>query len=301
LRSLIGLDGTTLRPYVLDWFGAHFLINGPVASGKSNLLRALLLGIAERYSPAQVLMALVDFGQDSLRPLRRLPHALAYITDEGALFENLRRFKAEIEWRRREIDNLGADDAGRDGEARRYPFPPIIVAIDDYDQLQEALGGASYDLFVELGQMIRRDSRLGFHFVIAGETTNMLRAGDMLLRQLRLLRTGFCLVSADSVEVLGGKVTTAMRRDELPDGRGYHVARGAVRLVQFAHCAEPARRAREIASRWDGFPPAVWIRRSDAPDSPPPPSSPPDAPPGLDFDFDLSGALDDYRKQQGYS
>lgn len=302
LRAAIGLDGLTLRPYTLDWRSAHFLVIGPVGSGKSNQLRALLLSIAGRYPPADVNMLLVDFGQESLRPLRRLPHVIAYLTDEQALFEHLGHFRAEIGWRRAEIARRGAGDDLDEGETGRCLFPPIIVAIDDYDQLQEALGGVGQEVFTELGQMIRRDSRLGFHFLVAGETTNMLRAGDPLLRQLRLLRSGFALVAAESVEVLGSKVTAAMRREELVVGRGYHIARGAARLAQFAHCPEPGRLARDIAARWSGYGRAAWTHRAPIAGPPPVRGAPPQAP-GLDLDFelDLAGALEDYRKQQGYT
>jgi S-DNA-T family DNA segregation ATPase FtsK/SpoIIIE len=309
LQSVIGLDGMTLRPNVLNWLaeGTHFLINGPVATGKSSLIRTLILGVAQRYAPHEVSVLLIDFSQESLRPLRRLPHVIDYVTDETGLFSQLRHFQAEITWRRAEIERRkqgGGDDSENLMDTAHYPFPPIIVAIDDYDQLQDALGGVGYELFDELGKMIRRDSRLGFHFLIAGETSNMSRAGDMILKQLRLTRSGFCLVSADSVEVLGGRVTTAMRRDTLPDGRGYHVTRNAIRLVQFAHTLEPASLVRDIVNRWGDAGRAVWAHPYNGPDNPPAPTASGPANrdlPGLDFDFDLSGALEDYRKQQGYT
>jgi len=308
LQSLIGVDGMTLQPRVLHWSGdgPHFLINGPVATGKSTLLRTLLLGIAERYSPAEVNMLLVDFSQASLRPLRHLPHVIQYVTDETTLFDQLRYFRAEMSWRRAEMNmrKQSGDDHDELDTQDTCPFAPLILAIDDYDQLQEALAGTGYEAFEELAQTIRRDSRLGLHVIIAGETSNMARGGDSILKQLRLTRSGFALSSTDAVEVLGGRVTATMRREEHPDGRGYQVARNSIRLVQFAQSSEPARLARMIAAHWGETPHAAWVHLGDLPPVPTPaaPAAPaPASAPNLDFDFDLGGALEDYRKQQGYS
>jgi S-DNA-T family DNA segregation ATPase FtsK/SpoIIIE len=306
-QSVIGLEGMTLKPWKMTWGaeGGHFLIAGTVASGKSSLLRTLLLSAAAHYAPSEVALLLVDFGRESLRPLRHLPHVLSYVSDEQALIAQLRRVHAELAWRRAAIERERGSDGMPDvNEAMTEPFPALFVAIDDYDQVQDALGGAGFELLDALGQAVRREGRVGLHVLVAGETTAMARAGDTMLRLLRLTRSGFSLGSAEGVELLGGRVTPAMRRDELPTGRGYHVSRYAVRLVQGAYCPDPARLARDIAAFWRDVPRAEWLHPPDAVSVGGVPTVRPGqsgaGAPALDFGFDLDGALQDYRKQQGY-
>ncbi len=299
LRSVIGVEGETLQPITLHWRDApHWLILGAYGSGKSSLLRTLLLGVAARYAPREAAFVLIDFSRETLRPLRHLPHVLRYVTDPPSLANALDRLTAELAWRQNELERLTTADEELDS-ADAQPFMPIIVALDDYDQLQDVLDGTHYEQLDELAAWLRRDARLGLHLVANGETLAMQRGGDALLKVLRSGRAGMALSDAESVDVLGGRVSPTMRRAALPTGRGYWVRRGALRLVQFAHASDPRRLAREIAARWADFPTATWEDHPDLPPSPAPRRAAP-PPPELDFTFDLDGALEDYKKQQGY-
>jgi len=188
------------------------------------------------------------------------------------------------------------------GDTEGYSFPPIIIAIDDYDQLRDALT-YSYNQLTDLGRIVRADTRLGVHIVVAGETNGLSSGSDRLVKQIKLMRAGFCLVSAESVEFMGGRVTRAMRNAQLPNGRGFQVSRNNSDLAQFAHQQDPADLIRQIVERWGGYERVTWAH--PATDDGQPAAPPPTAvltPKGngfsLDFDFDLSGALDDYKKQQ---
>lgn len=304
----VGLDGLTLQHRVLDWRreGPHFLVNGPVGSGKSSLLAGLLLGTAAQYAPDEVWVLLVDFSR-SLRRFRNLPHVIDYVTDESSLMTNLAHFVAELNWRRQELESWQSEqnDFADDDDEQPVPFPPILIMIDDYDQMRDAIG--SYDSPIDaLGRSIRKDSHLGFHLIVAGETSNMSRGSDLLLKQLRLMRSGFGLVSAEAVELLGGRVTAAMRSERLPDGRGYHVTRNSARLMQFTHSIEPAQTLKLIHARWHGYSRAAWQHQANPDDieALEQSATPPGGAPAPDMNsanwFDIGGALDDYKKQQGY-
>jgi DNA segregation ATPase FtsK/SpoIIIE, S-DNA-T family len=301
IETAIGLESISLRARHLRWAdeGTHFLVTGPVASGKSSLLRTLLLSAASRYSSAELAMLLVDFSRESLRPLRRLPHVLAYVDDEESLFTQLTHLQAELAWRRGQLAALAtkAEEDEQLAANRRYDFPPLVVAFDDYDQVQDALGGVGHDIFEELGRVLRRESRLALHVLLSSETASANRAGDALLRALRLNRAGISLVNADGVESLGGRVTAAMRKTDLPAGRGYQVLRNTTQVVQFAHVVSPLALVRDIASRWSAR--AKWPHPAEGVPLPAPPVSQ-RLGLELDFDFDFDGALTDYRQQQGY-
>jgi hypothetical protein len=179
----------------------------------------------------------------------------------------------------------------------------ICIAIDDYDQLRDALT-YSYNQLTELGRIVRADTRLGVHIVVAGETNGLSSGSDRLIKQIKLMRAGFCLVSAESVEFMGGRVTRAMRNAQLPNGRGFQVSRNSSDLAQFAHQQDPADLIRRIVTQWGGYSRVAWAHPATD-DGQPAAAAPTTAvltPTtngfSLDFDFDLSGALSDYKKQQ---
>jgi S-DNA-T family DNA segregation ATPase FtsK/SpoIIIE len=303
LETLLGVESTRLQPYRWNWLeeGPHLLINGPVASGKSSLLRTLLLGVAARYSPAQVQMLLVDFNQQSLSRLGQLPHVIATVMDEDALAQQLYHMASELNWRTAELQRrktegtIGLDDSGS-------LFPPLILAIDDYDQLRDALT-TSYTQLVDLSRFVRADRRLGLHFIVAGESSGLTSGTDRLIKQIRLMRSGVGLVTPDAIELLGARVTRAMRQIQLPNGRGYTLSREGMSLIQFAHLQDPTGLVRELVGRWQGHRRAVWAHPASG--ELPKPSAAPAAPAaskaggaGFDFSFDMAGALDDYKKQQ---
>jgi S-DNA-T family DNA segregation ATPase FtsK/SpoIIIE len=299
LRSWLGIEGDLLQPFPMHWRDApHWLILGTYGSGKSSLLRALLLSVAARYAPHEVAFLLVDFSRETLRPLRRLPHTLSYLTDPASLAQSLQRLQAELAWRHQALIQRSTAEDERD-LADWQPFAPIIIAFDDYDQVQDSLDNAQRDQLDALAAWLRQDARLGLHAVASGELLAMQRSGDPFLKALRACRSGMALGEAEGAELLGGRLTPVARRTPLPLGRGYWVRRGAVRLIQFAHAADPRRLVGEIAARWAHFPPAAWIDRPRTPDLPLP-SRPSPATFSLDFSFDLEGALEDYKKQQGY-
>ncbi|MFQ3534946.1 MAG: FtsK/SpoIIIE domain-containing protein [Aggregatilineales bacterium] len=300
LRSWLGVEGNLLRPFLLHWRDApHWLILGGYGSGRSSLLRTLLLGVAARYAPCEAAFVLIDLSREALRPLRHLPHILSYATDPASLSQALKRLQAELIWRHNALMQLSAaEDEPNSADAQ--PFMPIILAIDDYDQLQEALATEQFEQLDALSAWLRHDARLGLHAIASGQTLAMQRSGDAFLKALRACRSGMVLGEVEGVEVLGGRLTAAVRRTALPLGRGYWLRRGALRLIQFAHAAHPRRLAHEIAARWANFPPAMWVSRPELPRAP---TAPRLGSAGFDlnFTFDLEGALEDYRKQQGYT
>ena len=101
--------------------------------------------------------------------------------------------------------------------------------MDDYDLTRDAMG-LNEEILAKLGKLIRQDSNLGFHFILSSITHNISNNADPLIMQLKLARVGISLGDTETLEILGGRVTSAMRGEELPEGRGYLVSRSGSRL-----------------------------------------------------------------------
>jgi len=215
LRVPIGSDAEG-QPVELDikesaqgGMGPHGLIIGATGSGKSELLRTLVLGLALTH-PSDVLnFVLVDFkGGATFLGLDRLPHVSAVITnlaDELPLVDRMRDALNGELVRRQEL--LRA--AGNFGSLRDYakareegadlpPVPTLFVVIDEFSELLSARSE-----FIELFVMIGRLGRsLGVHLLLASQRLEegKLRGLDTHLSYRIGLRT---FSAAESRVVLG--------------------------------------------------------------------------------------------------
>ncbi|KAA2261021.1 type VII secretion protein EccCb [Solihabitans fulvus] len=214
--------------------GPHGLLIGATGSGKSELLRTLVLGLAATHSSATLNMILVDFkGGATFRGLGRLPHVAATITnlaDDLTLVDRMRDAIAGEIARRQELlsikDHANVDEYER---ARRKgadldPLPALFVCIDEFSELLTAKP-EFIDLFVQIGRIGRS---LGIHLLLASQRLEegKLRGLDTHLSYRIALRT---FTTGESRAVLG-------RPDayELPatPGSGYLAVQGEP-LVRF--------------------------------------------------------------------
>src|SRR5690606_29957164 len=104
-------DGAVEIDLVAD--GPHALVAGTTGSGKSELLRTLVVALAVRTPPDQLAMVLVDFkGGATFDACARLPHTVAVVTDlDGGLAERaLVSLDAELRRREAMLRDAGADD-----------------------------------------------------------------------------------------------------------------------------------------------------------------------------------------------
>ncbi|RZS43089.1 S-DNA-T family DNA segregation ATPase FtsK/SpoIIIE [Herbihabitans rhizosphaerae] len=230
LRVPIGIaaDGTVLeldvKESAQDGMGPHGLLVGATGSGKSELLRTLVLGMAATHSPEQLNMVLVDFkGGATFADLGRLPHVAATITnleDDLALVDRMREALAGEMNRRQEI----LRDAGnvvsiRDYEQRRQagaplpPMPSLLIVVDEFSELLSQKPDF-VDLFVQIGRLGRS---LGLHLLLASQ-----RLDEGRLRGLEAhlsYRIGLRTFSAEESRVAIG-VPDAVDLPSAP-GHGY--------------------------------------------------------------------------------
>jgi DNA segregation ATPase FtsK/SpoIIIE, S-DNA-T family len=235
----VGVDG---RPIELDLkesaqegMGPHGLLVGATGSGKSELLRTLVLALAVTHSPEILNFVLVDFkGGATFTTLDRLPHTSAVITnlvDDLSLVDRMHgAIQGELTRRQELLRDAGNYASQRDYERARSagvplaPLPSLLVIVDEFSELLTARPDF-IDMFVQIGRVGRS---LGVHLLLASQRLEegRLRGLETHLSYRLGLRT---FSSMDSRAVLG--VPDAYELPRSP-GNGY-LRTGTEALVRF--------------------------------------------------------------------
>ena len=112
-RALLGLPASGPHEIDLAHDGPHALVGGTTGSGKSELLQALVAGLAATHRPDDLGFVLVDYkGGAAFRECARLPHTLGLVTDldEHLTARALASLTAELRRRERLLAEAGAKD-----------------------------------------------------------------------------------------------------------------------------------------------------------------------------------------------
>jgi DNA segregation ATPase FtsK/SpoIIIE, S-DNA-T family len=258
LRVPIGVDDGG-RPVALDLkesaqggSGPHGLCVGATGSGKSELLRSLVVGLAATHSPLELNLVLVDFkGGATFLDFAALPHVSAVITnlaEELALVDRMAAALTGEIHRRQELLRAAGNLAGvaeygaaRRGGADLPPLPALLLVVDEFSELL-AQRPELIDLLVTIGRIGRS---LGLHLLLASQRLDegRMRGLESHLSYRIALRT---FSAAESRAVLG--VPDAHR---LAAPGSAFLAAGSDELVRFqatfvsAPLAAPAGAARE--------------------------------------------------------
>jgi S-DNA-T family DNA segregation ATPase FtsK/SpoIIIE len=156
--------------------GPHGLLIGATGSGKSELLRTLVLALALTHSSEILNFVLTDFkGGATFLGLDALPHTSAVITnlaDEESLVTRMQDAlhgemvrRQELLRRAGKFSSLLAYEAARRNGAPLDPLPTLFVIVDEFSELL-----ASHPDFAELFVMVGRLGRsLGVHLLLASQ------------------------------------------------------------------------------------------------------------------------------------
>jgi DNA segregation ATPase FtsK/SpoIIIE, S-DNA-T family len=209
LRVPIGV-GATGEPVTLDLkqaaeggLGPHGLIVGATGSGKSELLRTLISGLALRHPPDTLSVVLIDYkGGAAFAELSRLPHAAGLITNlqrDGSLVDRMRDALLGEQERRQSmlrdagnIDDIRAYRQAREQDPSLPPMPYLLVVVDEFGELLSSRP-EFIDLFLGIGRVGRS---LGMHLLFSSQ-----RLEEGKLRGLEShLRYRICLRTYSAVE-----------------------------------------------------------------------------------------------------
>ena len=125
--------------YSLDAFSRNTLIIGSPQMGKTNLLQTILRGVAERYSPEEVNVYILDFASLFLKNFEKLPHVGGVVTlPEKEKITNLFRLLAEqIKIRRQKFMERGVSNFAAYRESGARDLPQIMLLVDNLATAKE--------------------------------------------------------------------------------------------------------------------------------------------------------------------
>lgn len=183
LRVPIGISDSR-EPVLLDLkesselgMGPHGLCVGATGSGKSELLRTLVLALVATHPPEDLALVLVDYkGGATFAPFADLPHVAGVITNlenQAGLVERVHASLAgEVKRRQQVLKDAGniadiGDYAALRAEKRPdlAPLPHLFVVIDEFGELLTAKPDF-IDLFLSIGRIGRS---IGVHLLLSSQ------------------------------------------------------------------------------------------------------------------------------------
>ncbi|MBB1245593.1 type VII secretion protein EccCa, partial [Streptomyces durbertensis] len=182
LRVPIGV-GDQGQPIMLDLkeaaqngMGPHGLCVGATGSGKSELLRTLVLGLAVTHTSETLNFVLADFkGGATFTGMATMPHVSAVITnlaDDLTLVDRMGdSIRGELN-RRQELlraagnyANIHDYEKARAAGAAQDPIASLVIVIDEFSELLTAKPDF-IEMFIQIGRIGRS---LGVHLLLASQ------------------------------------------------------------------------------------------------------------------------------------
>ena len=205
--SLVVPVGIVDRPYeqsrellVADLRGAegHVAVAGAPQTGKSTLLRTLILALALTHSPREVQFYCLDFGSGGLASISGLPHVGSVATrlDRDRVLRTVEEIAQLIEQRERRFTEFGIESMAayrtvRDRGEFVDNFGEVFLVVDGWAVLRQDFE----EIEARIGEIAARGLSFGVHLVVSSVRWSEIRA-----RTRDLLSTKFELRLGDAME-----------------------------------------------------------------------------------------------------
>jgi S-DNA-T family DNA segregation ATPase FtsK/SpoIIIE len=239
LTAVLGIDieGIPLLLRLPSPDVAHVLIAGTTGSGKTALLRSLVLSLALFNPQRRLQLVVIDPKGRGFGALAGLPHLLRPVVTETAVAVDL-------------LDGLVVEMERRDREARNEPA--LVVVIDELADLRQTGGKAVEE---RLSRLTQRGREAGMHVVVATQRPTAAVLGGLVKANLPVRLVG-AVSSAEEARLATGVAGSGAERLR---GRGDFllVTHGEMIRLQAAYIGE-AETARVVADlRANVIPPSA--------------------------------------------
>jgi DNA segregation ATPase FtsK/SpoIIIE, S-DNA-T family len=224
----LGLEELRFLPFYLDLANTdpHLLILGDRECGKTTLLRTWLRGLAQRFTPEQVGIVLVDYHK-TLLEFQHSPYLFTYAATSEQVKDVILRLKEHLEQR------LEASRK-QTGEPRSWAGQQWYLIVDDYEGVATTTPQTSNPLN-PLEPFVQAGRELGFHLLLARRVTDFGRnAYDPIFKSIKHMGCPGLLMRGDPID---GRQALHKQNisDTLPAGRGMLVRRNVgPMLIQVA-------------------------------------------------------------------
>ncbi len=251
MTAVLGLDesGVPLLLRLPSPDVVHTLIVGTSGSGKTALMRSLLLSLALHNPQGHLQIVLLDPKGRGLAPLFRLPHLLVPpVSDPGQAGAVLQRLVEEMERRDRQ----------------RRSSPAIVVAVDELADLMEAGGTA-----VETGirRLAQRGREAGIHLVAATQKPTASAVGALAKANFPVRLVG-AVTTPEEAKIATGLAGSGAEK-LLGQGDFLLVTHGQMWRFQAAYISEEAAEAVVARLRESTRNSRRWIATEAGPERPP--------------------------------
>lgn len=248
VTAVLGLaeDGAPLLIRLTSPDVAHILVAGTTGSGKTALLRTMILTLAQYNPPADLALVLIDPKGAALAPFSGLPHLARPVIRESLEAAEALASAVRLMERR---------------PVRRRGDPAIVLVIDE---LADVLMTAGETVCAALTRLAQRGREAGLHIVAATQKPTAAVLGPLMKANFPTRLVGRVTSIEDARVAAGWSGTGAERLT----GNGDFIAIAEGRMLRFqAAYASEGELLRELAARgWEPKPQPVPVQMATEPE-----------------------------------
>ncbi|GAA4860136.1 type VII secretion protein EccCa [Saccharopolyspora cebuensis] len=211
----IGVNEDGLNPVYLNFAAEpHFYAFAEREAGKTSLLRTIVRGITERYTPKEALILLVDYRRTMLGFLNT-GHLMEYAVGADQLKSNVKDVSAALK------NRLPGPNVTQEELKNRswWKGPELFVIVDDYD----LVAPQGSNPLAPLADFVPQAGDVGLHIVVARNSGGAQRSlFEPIIGKMREVSTPGLAMSANKDD---GQLVGNIKSRQLPPGRGVLLSR----------------------------------------------------------------------------